>query len=350
MHTWYRFKKATDDGTVEVFIYDFIGDWIDHYWGFGVTAQNFLQQIRSLPDSVRTLRIRLNTPGGDVFSSLAIANLLRDQRIQGRQVETQVDGIAASGGSIIMMAGDPVLISDNGLVMIHNPSSGMYGQAKEFRKAAETLDAIQDAIVATYKWHSRLSAKDIAALMEEETWMTANQAVGHGFATGIVVGLVPEATFAKSALSALNPPSRFLPQLDACTHSTPRFGIAKTNPAKKQVFGWASVALTANGEVIVDGHEHIIEPHELENAAYLFNLHHREGDVEHTGPVEGLLIESLVVTPEKLEVMGLPQNALPQGWWVGFQLSDDAVFQKVVSGEYRMFSIAGTANLVPVEE
>lgn len=129
-----------------------------------------------------------------------------------------------------------------------------------------------------------------------------------------------------------------------------KFAIAKTDPIKRQCFGWASVAVTVNNAAVVDGHEHVIDPEELEQAAYQFNLHHRDMDDNHTEPVAGTLIESLVVTAEKLAAMGLPADALPQGWWVGFQVADDAVFQKVMTGEYRMFSIAGTAALEEVQD
>ncbi len=124
-----------------------------------------------------------------------------------------------------------------------------------------------------------------------------------------------------------------------------RFQISKIDAPKQQVFGWASVANFANGEVVIDSHEHIIPPAELESAVYDFNLIHRDLDENHTEDVQGALFESLVVTPEKLEKMGLASDALPVGWWVGFWVPDAAVFAKVVSGQYSMFSIAGSAVL-----
>jgi hypothetical protein len=127
------------------------------------------------------------------------------------------------------------------------------------------------------------------------------------------------------------------------------FQIAKTVPAKQQVFGWASVAALASGETVIDSHDHVIPPDELESAVYEFNMLHRDLDENHTDTVQGTLIESLMVTPDKLEKMGLAPDALPTGWWVGFWIADPAVFQKVVNGEYSMFSIAGMA-VVETEE
>jgi len=123
------------------------------------------------------------------------------------------------------------------------------------------------------------------------------------------------------------------------------FEVRKVNEFAQQVFGWASIAFSEDGEQVVDSHEHIIDGDDLEKAVYDFNLLHRSMDEAHTEAIQGHLIESLVVTPEKLEKMGLAKDALPQGWWVGFWVPDPAVFAKVVDGEYTMFSIAGTARI-----
>ena len=127
-----------------------------------------------------------------------------------------------------------------------------------------------------------------------------------------------------------------------------KFKVAKVDDDKQFVFGWASVAIDKDGDQVIDSHEHIIEPDDLELAVYQFVLVSREADERHTEAVQGHLIESLVVTPEKLGHMGLAKDALPQGWWVGFYLPDEKVFAKVKAGEYEMFSIAGTARMESV--
>lgn len=120
--------------------------------------------------------------------------------------------------------------------------------------------------------------------------------------------------------------------------------LCKIDVAERLVFGWANVAIRKDGAQIEDYQGDLIDPQELETAAYAFNLEFREANVEHTGPVVGHLVESLVVTKEKLQALGLPEDALPQGWWVGFHIPDDAAWASVVKGEYSMFSIEGTAT------
>jgi hypothetical protein len=119
--------------------------------------------------------------------------------------------------------------------------------------------------------------------------------------------------------------------------------VIKTDAKRQQVFGWASIAMNADGERTVDAYGDIIEPEDLEDAAYEFVLRFRDLNEKHEGPVQGKLIESLVVTPEKLEKMGLASEAMAMGWWVGFWVPDPIVFAKIESGEYAMFSIEGTA-------
>lgn len=119
--------------------------------------------------------------------------------------------------------------------------------------------------------------------------------------------------------------------------------VLKFDDDRHLVFGWANVAISKSGTQVTDSHDHQIDPSELEHAAYQFNLSYREMDEMHTEPVTGRLVESFFVTPEKLEKMGLPADALPQGWWVGFHVDDEEVWQKIKKGDYRMFSIAGTA-------
>jgi len=123
------------------------------------------------------------------------------------------------------------------------------------------------------------------------------------------------------------------------------FIIAKTDDVQNQVFGWASVSMR-DGELLTDLQGDQIEPAELEKAAYDFVLTARSANEMHDGAPVGQLIESVVVTPEKLSAMGLVNKSAPTaGLWVGFQL-EPASYAKVKAGAYRMFSIEGRA--VPV--
>ena len=131
-----------------------------------------------------------------------------------------------------------------------------------------------------------------------------------------------------------------------------RCEIKKADDEKMQIFGWANVALTENGEQIEDWQGDMIDPEDLEQAAYEYVLLYGDGGEMHDSPthVVSKLIESVVFTEEKMKAMGIPEGSVPFGWWVGFQILDEDVWKKVKNGTYRMFSIEGTAERVELED
>jgi len=198
---WYRIRCEAGADVAEIWIYDFIGaDW----FGEGVSAKSFLDELRALPDSAKTLRVHVNSPGGDVFDAVAIANMLREQsRDKGRTVEMLIEGLAASAATIITSAGDSIKIAENAMLMIHNPSGIVLGEAKDMRSMADALESIRDAIVATYRWVSHLSAEAIQGLMEAVTWMSAEEALANGFVTEVMGPVKVEAHLRPEILAKL---------------------------------------------------------------------------------------------------------------------------------------------------
>jgi ATP-dependent protease ClpP protease subunit len=220
---WFNFQASADDASVvDIHIIDVIGgwdsDWIARNWGYdmGVTARAFVDELAKISADVRTIRVHINSPGGDVFAGVNIANALRDQRVsKGRSVVTYVDGVAASIASVIAMAGEKVVIGDNALMMIHNPYSWVVGNAAAMRKAADDLDVIRTSIVASYKWHTTKTDEEIVALLDAETWLDADQAVAMGFATEKVEGLKAAASINRRAVDSLNVPEQFRARVTA---------------------------------------------------------------------------------------------------------------------------------------
>ena len=102
--------------------------------------------------------------------------------------------------------------------------------------------------------------------------------------------------------------------------------VLKFDAERQYVFGWATVAITKDGHQVEDLQGDLIDVEDLEEAAYQFALqlpeHGRHAQRRSRGP----MIESFMVTPDKLEAMGLPPEQLPQGHWVGFHIPDAEVF------------------------
>ena len=128
--------------------------------------------------------------------------------------------------------------------------------------------------------------------------------------------------------------------------------ILKTDDDKRLVFGWASVSITVDGEQLEDRQKDMIDPEDLEEAAYEYVLNFRDTGEEHISSMrkKGKLVESVVFTEEKQKAMGIPPGTLPVAWWIGFKIEDDAAWERVKNGTYKMFSIEGKANRIPVEK
>ena len=122
---------------------------------------------------------------------------------------------------------------------------------------------------------------------------------------------------------------------------------ANTIAKKKQVFGYAYVAKN-DGKQVVDHSGDIVEPEAMEKAIYssFGKLLSREN---HKTDAKAHVIESLWMTHDKLQKMGIPTKGQPDGaWWVGMQVTDDGLWKKIEDGTYKMFSIGGSGKRVPI--
>jgi ATP-dependent Clp endopeptidase proteolytic subunit ClpP len=169
---WYEIRNSADD-VAEVLIYDRIGE---SFFDDGVTAKGFVEALKGVTAS--QIHLRINSPGGSVFDGFAIYNALRRHPAQ---VTSYVDGMAASIASIIALAGDEVVMAENALFMIHDPSMLAMGTADDMRKAADLFDKVGGQLVDTYAERTGLDVDDIRDAMAAETWYTADEALDAGF-------------------------------------------------------------------------------------------------------------------------------------------------------------------------
>ena len=127
--------------------------------------------------------------------------------------------------------------------------------------------------------------------------------------------------------------------------------ISKVDEDRRLVFGWAYIAKSKDGTVIIDKQGDFIDDDwELESAAYDFVLNSGLGDEMHLQVPVSKVVESMVFTPDKIAKMGLPEGTLPTAWWVGFRVDDDAVWNEVKKGTYRAFSVGGAGVRQKVDE
>ena len=129
---------------------------------------------------VEHIKVHINSYGGEVKEGLAIYNALKDSKMK---VTTICDGFACSAASVVFMAGDERIIKEASLLMIHNAWTFVQGDSNALRKQADDLEKITQASVNAYKSKATISEDEIKELMNNETWITAKEAVEYGFAT-----------------------------------------------------------------------------------------------------------------------------------------------------------------------
>jgi ATP-dependent Clp endopeptidase proteolytic subunit ClpP len=170
-------NQSPDDGEIMIYGYIADSDW-DKMDQSDKTATDFKNELDALVGK-KTINVYINSGGGAVFAGMAIYNMLK--RCTGKTIG-HVDGIAASIASVILQGCQDRICTKNSLIMIHNVACIAYGDAAQLRKTAETLDAVQEAVMACYKDRSALTEDEIKELMNAETWMGGQEAVDFGFA------------------------------------------------------------------------------------------------------------------------------------------------------------------------
>lgn len=157
-------------------------------WGgwWGISTADIGEVLDALPETVTQIILRVNSPGGEVFEGISILNMLRAHKAS---VTAVVDGLAASAASVIAAGCDETVMSPGTQMMIHSPSTIVWGNASEMRKTADVLDGIEASIIEIYD--AKAGTNDWAALLAEETWLPAADAVSLGLADRVAV--VPDA-------------------------------------------------------------------------------------------------------------------------------------------------------------
>lgn len=179
---WYFIQASGEaaQSVIEVFVYGEIGTW-------GVTANQFVQDLRAVDDGVSPVVVAFNSIGGDLFDGLAIHNALA--RL-GERGTGRVDALAASAASVAVCGAHRVVMSANSIMMIHNPWTYASGDADGFRKIADVLDQTLNAIVASYKAKAPdIDEVELRRLIAAETWLTAAEALALGLADEVSGGI-----------------------------------------------------------------------------------------------------------------------------------------------------------------
>ena len=162
-----------DDKSAELMLY---GDIAESFWGDTISAKEVTEYLADL--DVENIDVYINSNGGVVDTAIAINNALKRHKAK---VTVNIDGIAASAATLITCAGDIVRMPKNALFMIHNPSTIAMGDSEEMRKQADVLEKYKNSITETYLQKVNIDKEKLSELMDNETWLNAEEALEYGF-------------------------------------------------------------------------------------------------------------------------------------------------------------------------
>ena len=151
-----------------------------------IAVDEILRDLDEL-NSKDNITVHINSVGGEFYSGLAIYNRLRNLSAK---VTTINDGLAASAGSIIFMAGDTRKVHAGSNLMIHGVLTllcGYYNTA-DLRSEIKDLDAHNKAAIAAYVEATGLDQETVKAAMSKDTYMTGQEAVDAGWADEVISG------------------------------------------------------------------------------------------------------------------------------------------------------------------
>lgn len=169
--------KNQTDSSADLFFYgDIVSETWQSEWYEDDMAPGDVKEFLNQLDGTENINIHINSGGGSVFGGIAIYNMLRRNNAH---KTVYVDGLAASIASVIMMAGDEIVMPKNATVMIHKPSASYFFTTKnadDLRKDAESLDTCQEAIMQTYMTKAKVDKEEIEQKVNDETWLTGEEA------------------------------------------------------------------------------------------------------------------------------------------------------------------------------
>ncbi len=170
-------RVRAEAATTRIDVYDEIGD--GGMFGDGCSAKDFAAQLATVKGP---LDVHINSYGGSVKDGIAITSAIRAHKARKRTI---VDGMACSAASVIMQAGDERIVQPGAMVMIHDANARVVGNATEMQKAADELEKFSDNIAKIYADRAGGSPEQWRSAMREESWYTADEAVGAGLADSV---------------------------------------------------------------------------------------------------------------------------------------------------------------------
>jgi len=185
-----KYIQNLSKDSADIYLYDEIG--------YGVNAQGFVNELNYLSNSLEipVINVRINSPGGAVIDGMGIFAAIQNSKAE---VNTYIDGIAASAAGFIAMAGKKRYMAAHALLMMHNVSGGYSDDPEEQVRINNAINAMETSIATILSNNSGLSLEDVKLKMNQETWINANEALELKFVDSVFDN-TPKKRMAKNEL------------------------------------------------------------------------------------------------------------------------------------------------------
>jgi len=149
-----------------------------------VSSREIVRELLMLEKACDTVRVRINSQGGEVYAGIAIFNAIRRS---GCDIAIYTDGISASIAGIVAMCGRRHYMSRYSRLMIHAVSGGVFGNVSDLQKMIDEIRGLEETISAIIAERMHITAKEVRDRYfdGEDHWFTAEEAVALGLADGI---------------------------------------------------------------------------------------------------------------------------------------------------------------------
>jgi HK97 family phage major capsid protein len=283
---WFKIRNATpqDDapgvaaGPALLDIYDEIGrDWFNED---GITAKEFVEALRAIPTD-REILVSINSPGGNVWDGLTIYHQLAARRAR---VTVRIDGMAGSIASIIALAGRELQMPEGGLILIHDPSALVHGNADEMKRMAGELDKHADVLAGIYARKTGRTVEEMRDAMRKETLYNGAEAKAIGFADTLIEDKRMAANAARRVFSLCRFPRATTPAAAPSSHTSTTPTMKTPTPNLAPEGAVAAPPAASGAQVTHDGRA--AERTRINGITAIYHQH-RCGEIDPEGKVLG---------------------------------------------------------------
>ncbi|AWW31851.1 hypothetical protein DN752_17885 [Echinicola strongylocentroti] len=173
-------NKSTANKTVDILMYGAIPSWDQDTWKIKNTADKFVRDFKALEKEYDRINIRINSPGGSLYHGFPIFNAVINSK---KEIHTYNDGLAASMGGLLLLAGKTVHSAQNGMLMIHNAMSWGGGNADQLREMAKVLDKYDELIANKLAKKTGMTKEEVmdSYLNYKDHYLTPEEALEEKF-------------------------------------------------------------------------------------------------------------------------------------------------------------------------